>query len=256
MDLIKYITVTKENDATVKITGEVPFAELNKHRSRAVAELGKEVKIDGFRQGHVPEAKLVEKIGELSILSEMARLTLAEIYPELIKQHELSVIGRPQLSITKLAKNNPLGFSATVAVLPEVKLPNYKNIASGVNKDKESVAVAVTDAEVDKQIENILRQKVAYERIQKQATAKQKAETKSDDFGSATELPTPESEGTKTEAADDGEPELPKLNDEYVKSLGEPEQFNTVAEFKKVVHEGLKRRKKTVAKSKKTSSFN
>ena len=146
-----------------------------KYRSKALANLGKGIKIDGFRQGHVPEERLVQHLGEMAILNEMATLTLSRVYPEVIKVNELSVISPPQISITKLAKDNPLGFSATVAVLPEVKLPDYKAIAAEINQAKE-LKNEVTEAEVDKQIEDIRRQKLAYERIQKKAVAKQAAE--------------------------------------------------------------------------------
>ena len=244
MDFIKDITVTKKADSTIELIGEVPFSELSKHRSKALDHLGKGVKIDGFRQGHVPEDKLVQHLGEMSVLNEMATLALSQIYPEVIKTNKLSVIGPPQISITKLAKDNPLGFSATVAVFPEVELPDYKAIAAEINKDKE-LSGEVTEVEVDKQIEDIMRQKLAYERIQKKAVAKQAAE-KSSDFSGSTELPTPESEAAKAETGA-GPDELPELTDAYVKSLGEGQQFSSASEFKKFIREQLEKEKEQTA---------
>ena len=148
MDFKKDITVTEEADSMVKITGEIPFAEMAKHRSKALANLGKGVKIDGWRKGHLPEEKLVQHLGEMTILNEMARLTLFQIYPDLVKAHNLSVIGPPEISVTKLATDNPLGFSISTAIMPEIKLPDYKAIATSVKKESE--AETVTDAEVDK----------------------------------------------------------------------------------------------------------
>ena len=72
MDFVKDFEVTKEAGSQMKITGEIPFAELEKERSAAIKALGKNIQVDGFREGKVPENMLVEKIGEMAILSEMA----------------------------------------------------------------------------------------------------------------------------------------------------------------------------------------
>ena len=48
----------------VKIAGEIPFSELAEERAGAIAHLGRNLKIDGFRPGHVPEAMLVQRLGE------------------------------------------------------------------------------------------------------------------------------------------------------------------------------------------------
>ncbi|MCA9366386.1 hypothetical protein KC722_02290, partial [Candidatus Kaiserbacteria bacterium] len=248
---MKQFTIEKQDGSQVQITGEIPFTELAKHRASAIAALGKDIEIDGFRKGHVPEKVLVEKLGEMRILSEMAERTLAKVYPEAVKEHNLEVIGYPQVSITKLAPDNPMGFTATVAVVPEITLPDYKKTAAEVNKDKASVEV--TDADVEDQIKDIMRQKIAYERLQKKAAAgaKHVHEDGTVHDGPAhgegtTDLPTPESEAAKEEEEefDPEKIELPELTDEYVKELGQPGQFETVADFKAKLREHLEIEKK------------
>lgn len=257
MDFIKDFEVTKEEGSQVKMSGEIPFAELEKERSAAIKKLGANVKIDGFREGHVPEAMLVERLGEMSILGEMAERAIAKAYPAALKEHNIDAIGYPQIQITKIAADNPLGFTATIAVVPEVTLPDYKSIAKETNKDAESSEV--TDEDVEKQINDILRQKVAYERLQTKAAAKAEAEKQQEDLGGVTELPTPESEAANAEEPEthvhaDGtvhegpahpEPEavddkdLPELTDELVKTLGQPGQFENVEDFKTKLREHL-----------------
>jgi len=260
MDFVKDFKVTKEENSQVKIEGEIPFEVLEKHRAKAIKNYGKDMEIDGFRKGHVPDAEVVKRVGEMGILSEMAERAISAAYPEACKHHEVDAIGYPQIQITKIAEGNPLGFTATVAVMPEITLGDYKKIASEVNKGKASTDV--TDEEIDTQVKDILRQKTAYERMQASATKKKEAEEKSADMNVATELPTPETEATKTDEpeththadgtihegpAHDEEPEvkavtddeLPELTDEYVKTLGEPGQFETVADFKEKIKEHL-----------------
>ncbi len=227
-DILEKMTIEKHAGSLVCITGEIPYAELEKHRSGALSAISKEIEIDGFRKGHIPESVLIQKVGEMSILTEMAERTLSQVYPELVTLYKLDVIGYPKISITKIAKDNPLGFTITVAIVPEMTLPDYTAIAKKVNAEKESKEV--TDEEVTTQIEDILRQKVAYERIQEKAKAN--AETPHvHDENCAHEEETP-TEDTKSIP-------LPELTDEYVKTFGKPGQFESVADFKNKLKEHI-----------------
>lgn len=240
----KNIEVKTGENSTVTIEGELPFADLEKHKTAAIKHLGKDIEVDGFRKGHIPENVLEERVGEMAILSEMAERALAEVYPEIVKEHELDVIGYPDVKITKLAKDNPLGFSATVATVPEVTLPDVKAIAKEQNTNKEPEAV--TDEEVEKQVADILRQKVAYERLQQKAAKEEEGAKERDE--NVTELPTPESVQESAEEA--SEPEIPELTDELVQGLGQPGQFTDVADFKAKIREHLETQKKQEAAAK------
>src|SRR3989344_3983803 len=143
------IKVTPEPGSAVLIEGELPFSYLEEHRERAVKNLAKHIKLDGFREGHVPEKMLVERVGEMAILTEMAEQALKIAYPQIVEKNELDVIGYPEISITKIAKDNPLGFKAKVAVVPPVTLPDYLAIAKEKNLGRESDEV--TDKEVEEQ---------------------------------------------------------------------------------------------------------
>jgi trigger factor len=228
IDFTKAFTVVREAGSQVKISGEIPWEELVTERSAAIKKLGATVALDGFRPGHVPEALLVKHLGEMNILVEMAERAIAHMYPHIIEAHKLDVIGYPKIDITKIAPENPLGFSATVAVLPEITLPDYRALAAATNKTKESTEV--TDADIEKQIEDILRQKAAYERLQAKAASNDNEATD-----------TPES----IESEEDIKKlPIPELTDEVVQGLGQPGQFTTVADFKAKLREHLEIEKK------------
>jgi trigger factor len=241
MDFVKDFKITNEDNSQVKIEGEIPFDVLEKHRAKAIKAYGKDMEIDGFRKGHVPDAEVVKQVGEMGILSEMAERAIAEAYPEACKHHKVDAIGYPQIAITKIAEGNPLGFTATVAVMPEITLADYKKIAKEVNKDKASTEV--TEEEVEKQIQDILRQKVAYQRMQEAAAKKSEAEksgeenedTKKEEEHVHDETCNHEEEDVKAVTDD----EIPELTDELVKELGQPDQFKTVADFKEKIKEHL-----------------
>ncbi len=235
---LQSITIEKLPHAEVKLVGEVPYAYLQKYRAHAVEHVGEGVELKGFRRGHIPEHILIQQVGEMPLITDMAEHALQDAYREMVKHFELDVIGHPNVSITKLAKENPLGFSITVAVMPEVTLPEYKDVAATINKGRESKEV--TEEEITNQVEDVLRQKVAYERLQEKA--KKKAETVKQEAAmeGETVLPTPET--VSTEEGDDEDPadiKLPELTDEYVKGLGQPGQFETVADFREKIKEHL-----------------
>ncbi len=234
MDFIKQFTVENQPNSQVKITGEIPFAELEKERNQSISQLGKNLKIDGFRPGHVPEKVIIERLGEMAVISDMAERAIARIYPIALKELAIDAIGWPQISITKIAAGNPLGFTAIVAVLPEVKLPNFKQIAKEANVAKESAEV--TEAEVEKQIENILRRKAAYERLQAKAQSGEK-ETHTHADGTVHEGPAHDDSGQPLE--EDHDVLVPPLTDELVKTLGQPGEFENVTDFKVKLKEGM-----------------
>lgn len=256
MDFKNDFNVTKEKGSQVKIEGEIPYEELKKERGKALEFLGKNIEVDGFRKGHVPEKVVVERVGEMALLTEMSERALARVYPEILKAHDITAIGHPQLQITKIAVDNPLGFVATVAVMPDITLPDYKQIAATANKDK--ATAEVTEEEVETQIKDILRQKVAYERLQAKAQKDSEADTTKKAADNTTDLPTPETvekageteththrDGTVHEGPAHEEPEavqddeIPELTDELVKELGQPGQFETVDDFKAKLREHL-----------------
>jgi len=244
MDFVKGFKITKEEGSQVKIEGEIPFAELLKHREKAIKHIGKDMEIAGFRKGNIPEKQIVAQVGEMAILSEMAERALALAYPLALKEHNIDAIGYPQISLTKLAQDNPLGFTAVVAVLPSITLPDVKKIAATINKDKASDEV--TNEDVEQQIKDILRQKLAYERLQ--GSAKQ---THTHDDGTVHEGPSHdheehahEEEQAAEEVKSVQDSDLPELTDEYVKTLGQQDQFTSVEDFKTKIREHIAIEKK------------
>lgn len=238
VDFKKAFTVEELPDSQVKISGELPYVELASERNAALVALGKNVELDGFRKGNVPAPVLEKHLGEMAILGEMAERAIAHAYPHIIEVHKIEAIGQPQIEVTKVAPDNPLGFTVTVAVVPTFELPDYNKIATDINKDRPTDAV--TDEEVAEKIKEIQTQKQAYERMQELQQESAPAAEATD----GTDLPTPESEAAKKEYVEPEKKPLPELSDEYVKTLGQPGQFETVADFKEKLREHLELEKK------------
>ncbi len=110
----------------------------------ALSKLAKNLELPGFRKGKVPLEIALREIGEEKILMEAARLAVRESYLQAISEKKLEVISQPRIEILKLARKNPFRFRVLFAILPEIELPDYKKIASGVKRKK----ISVEDSEI------------------------------------------------------------------------------------------------------------
>jgi FKBP-type peptidyl-prolyl cis-trans isomerase (trigger factor) len=152
------IEIKKLPKSEIEIIGALPAEGFEKFRAEATKRAGEHAKLPGFRPGHVPANILATTMGEMPILEEMAERALDEHYPAILREHKIDAIGRPNVTITKLAKNNPFEFKIRVAILPEISLPDYKKIAG----EKTKITPAeVIDEDVEKVIADIRKRHVA-----------------------------------------------------------------------------------------------
>ena len=207
-------TITQLEKSRVEIRASVPAADFAGYRDRAIAGLGKKVKIDGFREGNVPAKVLESKLGAAAILDEMAQLAIMDAYPKLLTDNKIDAIGLPQIQITKIADNNDLEFTITTAVMPTVKLGDYKKSAQESNES--ATDVAVTDEELEASIKE-LRQMRAHYLMHEHGVEHH--------------------EHDHTKLSDEA---LPALDDEFVKTLG---KFDSVDDFKTKLRENLAKEK-------------
>lgn len=204
---IDNLEVKQLEGAMVEIKGEIAWEAFAAFEKKAFERLAAHVELDGFRKGNVPEAIAKKHLGDELILSDMAELAIQEFYPVILEEEKIDAIGRPSVSITKLARDNALGFTLTTAILPDIKLPDYKKIA----KAAPAVAdVSTTEEEIDKVIED-LRQMRAYGHVH-----------------------------DSTEHDHGHEEPLPDVTDEFAQSFG---SFKTVADLRAKIKENVLREK-------------
>lgn len=136
----------------VELTITVPYADYIKAENLAIEQISKEMKVDGFRSGHIPTDVVREKAGPDTIQSFTLENLIPLSYASAVKEHEVQVIAQPKIEIKEHVKKegDDLVYVATVAVMPEVKLGNYKSI-----KVKKQV-VEVTEKELKETFDMIM----------------------------------------------------------------------------------------------------
>lgn len=208
------VTTKKLPGSMIEIKASVPRDIFSSYRAEALKRIGKDVELPGFRKGHVPEKMIASRIGEANILEEMAELAISRAYAEIIIGEKIDALGRPEVKITKIAEGNPLEFTLTTAVFPDVKLADYKKIAAKLTKKKE--AVSVTPEDVEKTIAQVKRMRA-------------------------------QNEATRDGKEFDEKTELPDLDDTFIKTLGD---YADVADFKNKLEADIKLQKERDARDK------
>src|SRR5680860_1014621 len=134
----------------IEVTVELTVEEFKPYILRGTEKVSMEVKIEGFRPGKAPYEILKNKIGEMTILEEAARIAIDKTLDKVIKENITGqIVGQPQVNITKLAPNNPVEYKMILTMLPEVKLGAYKDLKIKQNKSE------VKDEEVEKMISEL-----------------------------------------------------------------------------------------------------
>ncbi|MGX1767370.1 trigger factor [Dietzia sp. NPDC055343] len=142
-------TVEQLNPTRVKVTVEVPFAELEPDFDKAYKALAGQVNIPGFRKGKAPAKLLESRIGRPAVLEQVINDMIPARYSAAIEEHDLKVLAQPEIEVTKLEDNDVVEFTAEVDVRPEITLPKYEELEVTVE------APVADDSAVDTELDNL-----------------------------------------------------------------------------------------------------
>lgn len=146
------VKVENLEKSMAKLTVEVPAEAFDKAIDAAYNKQKKNITIPGFRKGHAPKAMVEKMYGASVFYEEALNIVLDKTYPDAAKESGLEIVSRPEISVEKLEKGQPVVYTATVAVRPEVKLGEYK----GVKAEKTDATVSAK--EVDARLKSIQEQ--------------------------------------------------------------------------------------------------
>lgn len=142
------VTHPSKTEAVMVIT---PTAEeLAKIKQQVLGKFKNQVKVAGFRAGKTP-LELVEKHADQQALqSTFLDEAVEQLYRQALEGQTFRVVASPKVSLTKFVPYTTLEFTATVPVVTEPKLADYKK-PSKVEKPK----VTITAADINGILENL-----------------------------------------------------------------------------------------------------
>ncbi|HPX51984.1 MAG TPA: trigger factor [Candidatus Pacearchaeota archaeon] len=265
---IKEVRATKK-----KVEIEVSAEDFNNYYSQTLKKISADAEIPGFRKGKAPEDMVESRVTKEGVLSEAAEIAIRESWAKFLAESKEEAISQPQVEVIKIAKDNPLIFTAEFEILPEIKLPKLDSAKV------EKSSVEVTDQEVEDAIKWIQQSRAKYS---EKISGAEDGDLVEFTFSCLDIENDPEKKdrivlgkghyiegledtlrGMKREEVREFETrypqenkdkkikisvkvdsvkkvEIPEVNDEWVKGLG---AFNTVEELKKDIKEGIKKDK-------------
>ncbi|PTY36660.1 trigger factor [Saccharospirillum sp. MSK14-1] len=145
-----------------RLTVGVPASEVDGAVDQKLKETARRVRIDGFRPGKVPVSVVKQRFGD-GIRAEVLQDVVQQNYAKAITEEKLTPAGMPSIEFTRDQAGEDVEFVATFEVFPEVKLAEI----SGYSFDKPTAEV--TDADIDKMIDNLRQQKAEYKPVERAA---------------------------------------------------------------------------------------
>lgn len=159
----KILEKNDSQNSTSILLVEIDKNFVSSFRQSTINDLKQEIEVDGFRKGKVPESKVIEVSGELKIWEKNAFKAINSLIPSILQDENLNIITMPNVSLIKLAPGVNLEIKMELTLMPEVKLPDYKNIAQSVKKEKETEA---TEKEIDEYINHIRENKKQIDKLE------------------------------------------------------------------------------------------
>lgn len=138
-----------------RIDMAVAMSEIEREVEQQLKRIARTAKMAGFRPGKVP-MKMVAQMHGAQARSEAIGAAVEKAFNDLIRAQNLRVAGQPRLEPKQAADATRMEFTAVFEVFPEFQIAEVN--AHAVQKPM----LAVTDAEVDKTIEVLRKQRTNY----------------------------------------------------------------------------------------------
>ncbi|HUU73323.1 MAG TPA: trigger factor [Burkholderiales bacterium] len=143
----------------------VPMQDVDTEVANRLKRLSRTVKIHGFRPGKVP-VKIVEQQYGGQVRQEVLGDTIQKSFGDAVREQNLRVAGLPKIEVQSgEGAAGKFEYTATFEVYPEIKLGDLS--AAVVEKP----TVEVGDAEVDKTIEVLRKQRAVFEPVERAAAS-------------------------------------------------------------------------------------
>ncbi len=141
---------------------EVAFDEeaVAEAKRSAAREISREINVPGFRKGKAPYSKIIQHVGETTVLQEAAEHLLDEHYAEFLEAAEVSPYGPGEFLEVE---PSPLTFKIRIPLEPEVELGDYESLRA------EWADPSVSEEEIQQVLEQLREENAVLEPVDRAA---------------------------------------------------------------------------------------
>jgi len=170
----------------------VPASDIAAEREKRLAQLGRELRLPGFRPGKVP-AKVVQQRYGQAVMGEVLEQSVNNATQQVVSDRGLRPALQPKIELVNFSEGSDLEFKVELEVLPDVPMPDFSGI------ELERLKAEPTEEQIGKALESIARRNRKLEDVTEERGA-EKGEVAVCDFigringeafpgGSATDMP-------------------------------------------------------------------
>jgi trigger factor len=135
----------------------VSLSEVAQQVERRLRDMARTVRMPGFRPGKVP-MKMIERSYGMQVQGEVLSDVVSKAFSDAVSEHQLRIAGQPKIAPSEAAaEEGTAGFTAEFEVYPEITLRGPESL------EVERVNCAVGDAEVDKTLEVLRKQRTEWD---------------------------------------------------------------------------------------------
>lgn len=147
-----------------RLTVGVPAEKLDSAVKARLADAQKNLRINGFRPGKVPMLEVKRRFGR-AVRDEVLGEVMRESFIEAVGKENIEPAGMPDFQPTVNEPGKDLEFVATFEVYPEIELAAFDAV------EVEKPATEITDADIDKMIEQLREQRATFEVAERAAAS-------------------------------------------------------------------------------------
>jgi len=156
-------TVETISNLERRMTVVVPMQPIEEEVSQRIANLARTVKLAGFRPGKVP-LKLVQQQYGPQVRDEVLSKTVERTFSDAVEENKLRVAGFPSIEHKPFGNvKDQFEYIATFEIFPEIKIDKLDKVKI------EKPVLEVTDADVKKTIDVLVKQRATYESVKRAA---------------------------------------------------------------------------------------
>ena len=106
----------------------LPAATIEEKRAAKLNEIGKSVRLPGFRPGKVPATIVRQRYGT-AIMAEILEESVNTATQQVLEERGLRPAAQPKVDVTQIEEQKDLQFTVEVELLPEIPIPDFSAIA-------------------------------------------------------------------------------------------------------------------------------
>ncbi len=156
------VTVSESDTWRRTLDVEVPGEDVRRRMDAAYKNYSKSLNLPGFRKGKIPVNLVKKRFGRM-IQGEVLQEVMQECYREASRSEGLTPISEATIDDVNYEEGQPLRFTASVDVKPEIVVQDYKGLKTT------RPVFEVADDDVEEQIQRVREQNATEQEVDRPA---------------------------------------------------------------------------------------